>query len=161
MPTTLARWRDSVFAPFEAGAGLFPFVAPEIRVEQVMEDGRYVIRAEVPGVDPAKDIDVTVKDGTLTIRAERTEEKRDKAHSEFHYGRLVRMLPLPMAVLEESAEAIYDNGILQITFAVGEPRESAHHIAIRIAKPAATKPVEAKPTAPKAPPERKETIAKK
>ena len=64
MPTTLARWRDSVFAPFEAGAGLFPFVTPEIRIEQLMEDGRYVVRAEIPGVDPAKDIDVTVKDGT-------------------------------------------------------------------------------------------------
>jgi HSP20 family protein len=155
MPTTLARWRDSVFAPFEAGAGLFPFVAPEIRIEQLTQDGRFVVRAEIPGVDPAKDIDVTVKDGTLAIRAERTEEKRDKAHSEFHYGRLVRVLPLPMTALEESAEATYDNGILQITFAVGEPREPAHHIAIRIAKPTAPKP-----TAPKAVPEKKDTTRK-
>ena len=169
MPTTLARWRDSVFAPFEAGAGLFPFVTPEIRIEQVVEDGRYVVRAEIPGVDPVKDIDVTVKDGTLTIRAERTEEKRDtrhpEAHSEFHYGRLVRVLPLPMTALEESAEATYDNGILQIAFALGVPKESARHIAIRIAKPAAPKPVEPKlaepkPTAPKAAAEKRETVRK-
>jgi HSP20 family molecular chaperone IbpA len=159
--TTLARWRDSVFAPFEAGAGLFPFVTPEIRIEQLMEDGRYLVRAEIPGVDPAKDIDVTVKDGTLTIRAERTEAKRDRAHSEFHYGRLVRVLPLPVTALEESAEATYDNGILQIAFALGEPKESAHHIAIRVAKPAAPRPVEPKPTAAKAGPEKKETFAKK
>jgi HSP20 family molecular chaperone IbpA len=146
MPTTLARWRDTVFAPFEAGGALFPFVAPEIRVEQVMDDGHYVIRAELPGVDPAKDVDVSVKDGTVTIRAERTPVKRDKAHSEFHYGRLIRMLPLPVTVIEETAEATYDNGILQIAFAVGEPKESAHHIAIKIAKPADPKPVTPKVT---------------
>jgi HSP20 family molecular chaperone IbpA len=140
MPTTLTRWRDTVFAPFEAGGPLFPFVAPEIRVEQVMEDGRYVIRAEIPGVDPTKDIDVSVQDGAVTIRADRTTGKPDAVHSEFHYGRLVRVLALPTTALEETAEATYDNGILRIAFAVGEPARSAHHIAITIARPADPQP---------------------
>ena len=47
MATTLARWRD-MFAPFEAAGGWFPFVAPEIRIEQSVEDGHYVVRAEIP-----------------------------------------------------------------------------------------------------------------
>jgi hypothetical protein len=51
------------------------------------------------------------------------------------------MLPLPITVIEETAEATYDSGILQIAFAVGEPKESAHHIAIKIAKPTDPKPV--------------------
>lgn len=34
-----------------------------LRLEDEMEDGRYVVRAEIPGVDPAKDVDVTVRDG--------------------------------------------------------------------------------------------------
>jgi HSP20 family protein len=155
MPTTLTRWRDTVFAPFEAGGALFPFIAPEIRVEQVMDDGRYVIRAEIPGVDPAKDVDVSVQDGTVTIRAERTAEKRAKAHTEFHYGRMVRMVPLPITAIEETAEATYDNGILQVTFEVGEPKESAHHIAIKTARPA-----DPKPGTPKVSPEKREIAGK-
>lgn len=155
MPTTLARWRDTVFAPFEAGGALFPFVAPDIRVEQATDGARYVIRAEIPGVDPAKDVDVSVQDGTVTIRVERTEEKQDKVHTEFHYGRLVRMLPLPITAMEETAEATYDSGILQITFAVGEPKESAHHIAIKIAKP-----VEPKSATHKVTPEKREATGK-
>lgn len=134
MPTTLTRWRDSIFAPFEAGNGLFPFVAPEIRIEQLVEDGRYVVRAEIPGVDPEKDIDVSVANGLVSIRAKRTEDKHDKAHSEFHYGRLVRMVPLPTTATGETATAKYANGILEISFTIGEPRQAGRHIAIEVAE---------------------------
>ena len=48
-----------------------------------MEDGRYVVRAEIPGIDPAKDVDITVRDGRMTIKAERTEKKQAKGRSEF------------------------------------------------------------------------------
>ena len=58
-----------------------------------------VVRAELPGVDPEKDIDVTVEDGVLTISAERresTEKKEDTSYrSEFRYGSFVRRLPVP------------------------------------------------------------------
>jgi HSP20 family protein len=140
MPTnTLARWRDNVFAPFEAGGGLFPFVAPEIRVEQYVKDEHLVVRAEIPGVDPEKDVDVTVADGLLRIRVERTEEKRDRTHTEFHYGSLLRTVPLPAGAMEETATAKYDHGILEVSFTIGEPREPGRHIAIDIAKETATK----------------------
>lgn len=134
MPTTLTRWRDNLFAPFEASAGFFPFVAPEIRIEQVVEDGHYVVRAEIPGVDPQHDIDVSVESGVLSIRAERTEKQHDKAHSEFHYGKLVRSVPLPGAVKGGSATATYDNGILEISFTIPEPKEAARHIKIEVGK---------------------------
>ena len=134
MTTTLARWRESVLAPFEAGFGLFPFVPPEIRIEQVIEDGKYVVRAEIPGIDPDKEVEVTVEDGVLRIRAERTEEKRERTHSEFHYGRLVRALALPPGAQEESATARYAKGILEISFIVGEAKESAHRIPIEVSK---------------------------
>jgi len=38
-----------------------------IRVEDATQDGRYEVRAEIPGVDPANDIDITVHDGILTV----------------------------------------------------------------------------------------------
>jgi HSP20 family protein len=136
---TLARWRDSVLAPFEAGAALFPFVAPEIRVEQLVADGHYVVRAEIPGVDPEQDIDVTVVDRVLRIRAERTEEKHEKTHSEFHYGSLVRTLLLPSGAVEESATARYERGVLEVSFPLGEPREPGRHIAIQVTKEVSTR----------------------
>jgi hypothetical protein len=39
-----------------------------IRLEDKMnDDGRYEIRAELPGIDPAKDVDVSYRDGILTV----------------------------------------------------------------------------------------------
>jgi HSP20 family molecular chaperone IbpA len=134
MSTTLTRWRDSIFAPFEPGGGLFPFVTPEIRIEQVMEEGKYVVRAEIPGVDPYQDIDVSVEQGVLIIRAERAEETRERTHSEFHYGRLMRTLTLPSGTKEETGTAKYANGILEISFILGEPKPAGRHIAIDITK---------------------------
>ena len=40
-----------------------------IRLEEETKDGRYEVRAELPGLDPANDIDTTVRDGQLTIKA--------------------------------------------------------------------------------------------
>lgn len=37
-----------------------------IRVEDELRDGNYELRAEMPGVDPDKDVDVTVRDGVPT-----------------------------------------------------------------------------------------------
>ena len=55
-------------AGFPWWAGLRPmFDTHIIRVEEEMKDGNYEVRAEIPGVDPAKDVGVTVRDGGLTI----------------------------------------------------------------------------------------------
>lgn len=133
MSTTMTRRRQSVFAPFDLG-GLFPFLAPEIRIEQVIEDGQYVVRAEIPGVDPDKEIEVTVADGLLKIHAERTEEKRDRAHSEFHYGRFDRTVALPMGAMEDTAAAKYAHGILEVSVKLGEPKELGRKLPIEVAK---------------------------
>src|SRR5665213_2673584 len=61
-----------------------------LRVEEVREDGTLVVRAELPGVDPDKDVEVSVTDGVLHISAKREQrdEKKDKGNyrSEFRYG---------------------------------------------------------------------------
>ena len=54
-----------------------------------------MIRAELPGIDPAKDVDITVTDGQLTIKAERSEKKESKGRSEFSYGSFMRSVTLP------------------------------------------------------------------
>lgn len=89
-----------------------------IRVEEYREDGTLVIRAELPGIDPAKDVDVTVSDGTLHIKAERhkeeTTEKKGYVHRELRYGSFTRTLPLPEGIATTDVTAAYKDGILEI-----------------------------------------------
>ncbi|GAA4263854.1 Hsp20/alpha crystallin family protein [Dactylosporangium darangshiense] len=90
------------------------FGAPAFRVEEYTDGNTYVIRAEVPGVDPAKDIKVSEFGDRLQIRVERTEERVDKARSEFHYGSFARTVHLPLTTDEESITVAYTDGILEI-----------------------------------------------
>ena len=46
-----------------------------IRVDEFRENGTLVVRAELPGLDPDKDVELTVVDGMLRIKAERKAEE--------------------------------------------------------------------------------------
>lgn len=52
----------------------FPRPLSAIRLEDKMTDKEYVLRAELPGLDPDKDVRITVLNGVLTLKAERREE---------------------------------------------------------------------------------------
>jgi len=104
-----------------------------IRVEEYRGDGTLVIRADLPGIDPDKDVELTVADGMLHIEAERREEeKREEkgyVRQELRYGSLSRSLPLPEGVTEADISATYNAGVLEIR--IPEPkRETAKKIAI-------------------------------
>jgi HSP20 family protein len=128
---------------FEEWARVMPFRAMSfprlweagdlIRVEEFREDGTLVIRADLPGIDPDKDVELTVSDGMLHIGAERREEEKreEKGYlrQEVRYGSLSRSLPLPEGVTEADVTATYEAGVLEIR--VPEPkREPARKIAI-------------------------------
>jgi HSP20 family protein len=91
-----------------------PFGGQVLRVEDYVDDGQYVIRAELPGVDPNNDVDLTVENGVLTIKAERREEKREGRRSEFRYGSFTRSVTLPSGADEENVSATYKDGILEV-----------------------------------------------
>ncbi|GAB3120235.1 Hsp20/alpha crystallin family protein [Streptomyces calidiresistens] len=95
-----------------------------IRIEEGREKDSYVVRAELPGVDPEKDVEITVDEGMLTIHAERTEESsgRDgRGHrTEFRYGALTRAVRLPRGVVEDRITAEYDKGVLTVRAPVEE-----------------------------------------
>jgi HSP20 family molecular chaperone IbpA len=99
---------------------LRPVSGHPLRVEDFVRDGSYVIRAELPGVDPDQDLEVTVAGGILTINAERREEFTDKHRSEFRYGTFSRSVALPAGADEEHIEALYGHGILEITVKLAE-----------------------------------------
>jgi HSP20 family protein len=116
------------FAELLGGAPLFAGLRPFfdrnlIRLEDEMNDGRYEVRAEIPGVDPAKDIDITVHDGMLTIKAVRSQTVESRGRSEFSYGAFARSVPLPAGADVDDVKATYEKGILAISVPVpnGEP----------------------------------------
>lgn len=130
-PRSLFPEFSELLAGFPSFAGLRPvFDTRLMRLEDEIKDGRYEVRAEIPGVDPAKDIDITVHDGQLTIKAERTEKKEFDGRSEFAYGSFVRTVSLPAGANENDVKATYDKGILSVSVAVGEPKPAERHVPI-------------------------------
>ncbi len=111
---------------------LLPFgQAQTFRIEDYVEDGNYMIRAELPGVDPEKDVEVTVESGMLTIHAERREETKEDRHSEFSYGSLTRSVSLPEGADPEKITASYDKGILKVTVPIpAETKSAARKISV-------------------------------
>jgi HSP20 family molecular chaperone IbpA len=95
------------------------------RVEDFFEDGKYMVRAELAGVDPAKDIEITIDAGFLTIRAERYDKAEGKHRSEFRYGTFDRSVMLPAHIDEDKVTASYDNGILTVSVPLEAPEKVA------------------------------------
>ena len=118
----LADWLE---APW---TGPPPFLTGQVfRLEEAIRDNRYVIRAELPGLDPDNDIEVTVDGRTLTIRAERRQQDNEPYHSEFRYGSLARLVRLPARVGAADVTARYDKGVLEVS------------VPVRVVKPEGTR----------------------
>lgn len=96
-----------------------------LRVEEFEEDKTLVVRAELPDIDPDKDVDIAVVDGELRIRAQRrakSEHKdKDSYRSEFQYGSFYRSLKLPPGASADDVTATYKDGVLEIRVPVSEP----------------------------------------
>lgn len=105
---------------------LHPFHGQTLRTEVGIEDGRCVVRAEIPGIDPEKQAEVTVLNGILTIHAERPEETDSSWHSEFRYGSFARHVALPENANEADIEAFYDKGILEVSVGLKAESEAGH-----------------------------------
>jgi len=93
------------------------------KVESYRENGSYVIKADLPGVK-AKDIQVTVENGCLTIKGERRTDKELKKKNvereEVFYGSFERSMPIPEGLKTEELKAKYHDGVLEITAPVEE-----------------------------------------
>jgi HSP20 family protein len=113
---------------------LRPYLAQPIRVEDFIEDNHYTVRAELAGIDPEKDLEVTVGSGYLTIHAERSDRSEGKHRSEFRYGSFTRTLALPDTADEDDVTATYSGGILTLSVGLKEARkESAKKIEVKAA----------------------------
>ena len=88
---------------------------PSVDIREEAE--RFVIHADVPGVDP-KDIEISMEDGVLTLSGERkldtSEEKAGWKRQERHSGRFLRRFTLPEGTDAEGINAKGSNGVLEI-----------------------------------------------
>jgi HSP20 family protein len=86
--------------------------------EVAERDGETVLRLDVPGVDPERDLEVRVDGEVLTISgerrrgAERTSETT--RYREGSYGRFERCLNLPEGTDPASIRAHYEQGVLEV-----------------------------------------------
>jgi HSP20 family molecular chaperone IbpA len=127
-PARFSEFMDWLESPW---ATLPPFGSGQtFNIEEYVRDSTYVVRAELPGVEPDNDIEVTVDAGVLTIHAERREEHEETHRSEFRYGALTRSVALPPNVDADQIKASYGQGILQVSVPLTEAKTESHRIAI-------------------------------
>ncbi len=127
----LLDWLES---PYAALRGL---ASQAIRTEEGIENGRYLIRAEMPGIDPETQAEVRVADGILTIHADRAGQMESPHRSEFRYGSFRRQVPLPANADSSDIEAAYDRGIIEVSIGLRGNEENEHAgrtIPVRLAK---------------------------
>ncbi|MFD7611614.1 Hsp20/alpha crystallin family protein [Streptomyces sp. NPDC059828] len=108
-----------------AMADLYP-----MRLEEYTENDRCIVRAELPGI-ALEGLDVTLEEGVLTIKAERTERNVDKRRSEIRYGSLARSMSLPKGADEDDVRAEYVDGMLTISVGLGQEKSETKHIDVR------------------------------
>ena len=96
-----------------------PSVSWTPRVDIYEEAERFVVLADVPGVD-AKNIDITAENGVLTIKGQRSSDRKDTDKNGYQRiertsGSFVRRFTLPESANTESIKAKQANGVLEVS----------------------------------------------
>ena len=115
------RWMEGLSEPFAWGRPFLPDVDEALhvwpKVDVLDKNDAIVVRAEIPGIKK-EDLDVTIAGDRLTLEAKREfeerEEKEDFFRSEIAYGRLYRVVPLPVEVKGDEAVAELKDGVVEI-----------------------------------------------
>lgn len=100
-------------------------------------NGDIVVRVELPGIDPEKDVKVTLEEGVLDVKGERKQEKEIKEEGYYRkesvYGAFERRIPVPASVKESDIKADYKDGVLEVVVrgaAKALPKPTAKEIPI-------------------------------
>jgi HSP20 family protein len=103
-------------------------------IEVSMQDGNFVVSAELPGVQD-EDIAVQVTDDAVIIQGERQEQRQENdrgvRRSEIRYGQFYRAIPLPDGANADQARAEFNNGVLRITVPVAEAQSNVRQIPVQ------------------------------
>ena len=106
---------------------------PHVDIREEAE--RFVVAADVPGVEP-KDIEITADKGVLTVRGERSSQKNATADGyervERATGTFLRRFTLPESADAEAIKATHVNGVLELSIPK-RPQEQPRRIAVQAA----------------------------
>jgi HSP20 family protein len=105
------RLFDDVFRGF-AVPSRFGMSWPTIDVSD--DDTAITVRAELPGMEE-KDVELTLEDGLLRLKGEKTTEDQSASYSERWHGSFERTIGLGPDVDAEKAKATFRNGLLTVT----------------------------------------------
>ena len=131
----LFRWNREFDRLFDAapGNGHSRAMSPAVDLDE--EENRFVIRADLPGMDQ-KDIEVRVHEGTLLLAGKREAKQEQKSETGYYrerrYGSFSRSFKLGSAVDDSKIEATYENGVLTVVLPKKEevkPRQIPVHSA--------------------------------
>jgi HSP20 family protein len=90
------------------------------QIEVVERDNQFVVRADLPGMKK-EDVKIEITDDALTLKGERKHEEKEEREgyyrSERSYGSFYRQIPLPKGAKTEEANAVFKDGVLEITMA--------------------------------------------
>jgi HSP20 family protein len=103
-------------------------------IESYTQEGKLLIRIDLPGVD-SKDVEITATGDQLTIRGKRErvseEKERDFFHREVYYGAFERTIKLPEGAKSDEIEATQRNGVLELSVPLAE-KATARKVPINI-----------------------------
>ncbi len=124
----MERMMEEAMEPFERRWERPGALARFFPVNMYRQNNDLIVDATLPGIHP-EDVDVSVSGNTLTIRAERKEEKERKEedyyYREVEAARFFRQLTLPADVQADKAEAKYEKGMLRLRLPMtGAAREA-------------------------------------
>jgi HSP20 family protein len=135
----MERMMDSMVSGFD---DVMPDVAPmgmtgmtfAPRVDVTRRDDRIIVHADLPGMSP-EDLEVQVTQDGLVLQGERSQKtdrrEDDVWQSERSYGRFYRMIPLPEGTDLDSAEARFENGVLEISLKMTAEQAGRRRIEIQ------------------------------
>jgi HSP20 family protein len=116
---------DSFASPAATGENSVAWI-PTVDIHE--EPEKFVVKADLPGVDP-KDISITAENRVLTLRGQRTFERSENQKGferlERVEGSFLRRFTLPNNVQDDQIKARHVNGVLEVTIpkvATPEPR---------------------------------------
>jgi HSP20 family protein len=109
--------------------------AAPLKVEEFRDGDELVVRAEMPGIDPDRDVEIDVMDHLLRIKAERRREtkieEKDHYRSEFQYGSFTRVVPLASGASRKDVKATYHDGILEVRVPVDRQQAEQRRVPVQ------------------------------
>lgn len=134
---SITEWMDDFFDkdffPFQSKLAKMGTIVPAVNIKETKEN--YTFEVAIPGVNK-EDLNLSVKNGLLTISSEKKEETEDKKEDytrmEFSFNSFSRSFSLPDHIDEDKIQASYDKGVLNLLIPKKEANEDHKNKKIEI-----------------------------